>query len=434
MDNAKYNRLTIIERTDKKTKSGNLLYLCQCECGNTCTTTLAKLRSGHTKSCGCLINDVAAKKFEKYIGMKNNKLTIRADSGKRTKAGQRIVLCQCDCGNTCEVIFAKFNNGYTKSCGCLSLEKKMQKHSSVRSAKVVATMKENNILVENTNIAVISRNTIMSTNKSGVTGVSYDNERNRWIAQITFRGEHKHLGRFIKKEDAIKARKEAEEKYFKPLIDKYSKPESEKPKIDRKKLQAYIKKFPDAPAKDIASHFNVSITAILYHINRYNLKYNKKSRTKTIDQVEFEQFVERNPKLSKKDLAKHFNVTMQTVNIHMRVMNKDFNINIDIEELKEYIKNNPAVNMDELSKHFNVNRRQLFDVMKTHNIKYERKTPRGRKIDVEKLRDYIIENPKLSQKKLAEHFKVSLPTIDRYIKEYDLPYIPKYSPRKNKFV
>ncbi|EAV9812153.1 winged helix-turn-helix transcriptional regulator, partial [Listeria monocytogenes] len=152
-------------------------------------------------------------------------------------------------------------------------------------------------------------------------------------------------------------------------------------------------------------------------------------RTKTIDQAEFEKFVKRNPKLSKKDLAKHFNVTMQTVNIHLRVMNKDININIDIEELKEYIKNNPAVNMDELSKHFNVNRRQLFDVMRTYNIKYERKTPRNRKIDVEKLRTYIIENPTLSQKKLAEHFNVSLPTIDRYIKEYDLPYIPKYAPR-----
>ncbi|EPF1984022.1 AP2 domain-containing protein, partial [Listeria monocytogenes] len=129
MDNKKYNKLTIIEKTGAKTKSGNLIYLCQCDCGNTCTTTLAKLRSGHTKSCGCLINDVAAKKFEKYIGMKNNKLTIIADTEKRTKAGQRIILCQCECGNTCEVIFAKFNNGYTKSCGCLSLEKKRQKHS-----------------------------------------------------------------------------------------------------------------------------------------------------------------------------------------------------------------------------------------------------------------------------------------------------------------
>jgi hypothetical protein len=30
------------------------MYLCKCECGNTITTTANSLKSGHTKSCGCL--------------------------------------------------------------------------------------------------------------------------------------------------------------------------------------------------------------------------------------------------------------------------------------------------------------------------------------------------------------------------------------------
>ena len=37
---------------------------------------------------------------------------------------------------------------------------------------------------------------------------------NCWLAQIGFNGQKIKLGRFKNKEDAIKARKEAEEKYF----------------------------------------------------------------------------------------------------------------------------------------------------------------------------------------------------------------------------
>ncbi|HAA0449444.1 TPA_asm: AP2 domain-containing protein, partial [Listeria monocytogenes] len=42
----------------------------------------------------------------------------------------------------------------------------------------------------------------------------------KWEASITFKRNHHFLGRFTKKEDAIKARLEAEEKYFKPVIEK----------------------------------------------------------------------------------------------------------------------------------------------------------------------------------------------------------------------
>lgn len=46
-----------------------------------------------------------------------------------------------------------------------------------------------------------------------------------WYAQIKFKGKGKHLGIFKTKEEAAKARKAAEELYFNPIIEKYSKPE-----------------------------------------------------------------------------------------------------------------------------------------------------------------------------------------------------------------
>ena len=57
-------------------------------------------------------------------------------------------------------------------------------------------------------------NPILSTNTSGVTGVSWSKQKNKWRAYITIDDKQKSLGYYFNKEDAIKARKEAEEKYF----------------------------------------------------------------------------------------------------------------------------------------------------------------------------------------------------------------------------
>ena len=61
----------------------------------------------------------------------------------------------------------------------------------------------------------------LRTNKSGVTGVCWDKSHNRWKAQITLRKQTINLGRFDKFDDAVKARKEAEEKYFRPIIESF---------------------------------------------------------------------------------------------------------------------------------------------------------------------------------------------------------------------
>lgn len=55
---------------------------------------------------------------------------------------------------------------------------------------------------------------IQSNNTSGVTGVRYRDDQGKWIARIKINGKEKHLGTFSCYEDAVKARKQAEEKYF----------------------------------------------------------------------------------------------------------------------------------------------------------------------------------------------------------------------------
>lgn len=56
-------------------------------------------------------------------------------------------------------------------------------------------------------------------NKSGYAGVSWRKDSNRWRAQITVNGKAIGLGCFESLDDAIKARKAAEDKYFKPLFE-----------------------------------------------------------------------------------------------------------------------------------------------------------------------------------------------------------------------
>ncbi|MCH2763707.1 AP2 domain-containing protein, partial [Listeria monocytogenes] len=52
-------------------------------------------------------------------------------------------------------------------------------------------------------------------------GVCYDKNRKKWVRKNNFQGKNINLGRFIRFEDAVKARKNAEEIYFKPILKKY---------------------------------------------------------------------------------------------------------------------------------------------------------------------------------------------------------------------
>lgn len=54
--------------------------------------------------------------------------------------------------------------------------------------------------------------------KSGVKGVSWDKEREKWVAQIQLQGINYGLGRFEKLEDAVSARKKAEQELYEPII------------------------------------------------------------------------------------------------------------------------------------------------------------------------------------------------------------------------
>ena len=70
----------------------------------------------------------------------------------------------------------------------------------------------------NLRIATVSKNgmnrSLNTNNTSGVTGVHWHIRTERWEASIGYSGKLIHLGQYDDFNDAVKARKDAEEKYY----------------------------------------------------------------------------------------------------------------------------------------------------------------------------------------------------------------------------
>ena len=80
----KYGRLTVIKTLDEKGNRGQLKYLCKCDCGKSHIVTGESLRSGKSKSCGCLKKEFIEKnKFKRNMDRENAMLKVQYSHLKR---------------------------------------------------------------------------------------------------------------------------------------------------------------------------------------------------------------------------------------------------------------------------------------------------------------------------------------------------------------
>lgn len=110
----KFGKLTVIERA-KGVK--DVQWVCRCECGNVTTVRPHDLKSGATKSCGCL-RHVQYRKSPDLVGKIFGRLRVIRRNGS-SKYKKALWLCKCDCGNKVTVIGNGLTTGKTNSCGCL---------------------------------------------------------------------------------------------------------------------------------------------------------------------------------------------------------------------------------------------------------------------------------------------------------------------------
>ena len=118
----RFGRLTVLD--ESKSEKGNRYWKCRCDCGNEVWVRANILKSGKTRSCGCLAIDTASEKYHDIRGQKFGRLTV-LDEPPRTKDGVlgKIWHCRCDCGNEVWVQSGLLVSGKTLSCGCLQREK-----------------------------------------------------------------------------------------------------------------------------------------------------------------------------------------------------------------------------------------------------------------------------------------------------------------------
>lgn len=144
-----FGRLTVIgEIRDEK----NILKMrCLCECGKETSVTTSKLKSGHTKSCGCLHKERVLENLSKKpdntvdrTGVRYGKL-VAIRNTKKKDGSNFIWECQCDCGNIVEVSGRSLGCGLTRSCGCL--QKETAKLNGLNSADNLIGMKYGKLTV-----------------------------------------------------------------------------------------------------------------------------------------------------------------------------------------------------------------------------------------------------------------------------------------------
>lgn len=109
----RFGKLMVTRITDKR-YNRQIVWECICDCGNICEIPGGSLRSGHTQSCGCTIG--GEKNGISEIGKRYGSLIV-LERAKNHGANRGIVWkCQCDCGNTREVLGTYLRGGKITGC------------------------------------------------------------------------------------------------------------------------------------------------------------------------------------------------------------------------------------------------------------------------------------------------------------------------------
>lgn len=210
-----YKGCTILE-VFKKYDGGQTCYKYTCSCGQVVERVHANfLEQPLCHDCfmenyysdkanaleGTVINGF---KIIKYTGAKYT----TKDKDERHKASYVIVKCP-ECGEEFETAVSRLKKGI-QSCGKCNAENLKSGYEIMKIARA-----------EGTNLTAIQEGRkINKNNFTGHTGISM--YKGRYRAYITFKRKQYHLGLFSDLEDAIKARKFAEEKIYGNFLEWYA--------------------------------------------------------------------------------------------------------------------------------------------------------------------------------------------------------------------
>lgn len=186
----KFGRLTVIKKGKNKRLSGrrDVFWVCECECGNIIEVQRDNLKFGNTKSCGCLnldrLTTHGMSKTKEYNAWLNIVVNFKDDVCDEWSDFLNFYKDMGECGDSNYVLFRhdeslKFSklNCYWKLKGYINIKRK-------------------------------------GFGASNYKGVSYDKNRDKWMARLKHNGKIYNLGRYeIEKDAAIAYNKKAIEIY-----------------------------------------------------------------------------------------------------------------------------------------------------------------------------------------------------------------------------
>ena len=209
-----YGRLKVVELAGKNSK-GKLLWRCECKCGNEAVIIGENLKTRVTTSCGCYRKEVEVVAGVTHgLSRKNGKTdrvySIWLDMKKRCSnpknkeyknyGGRGIRVCNDWASDYVKFYEWAMINGYSDK---LTLDRiDVDKNYGPDNCKWSTWIEQ-------------GRNKRLSPkNTSGVSGVTYKKQRALFIVRIGVAGKRIFIGEYKTLDEATKARKEAELKYW----------------------------------------------------------------------------------------------------------------------------------------------------------------------------------------------------------------------------
>lgn len=118
-----FGRWTVIAEAD--TRRGARYLLCRCTCGNEAEVAMSSLRSGHSRSCGCLASDMTRERWS-HVNLQRAELAVGQRFGQLTVCGEPVLVdglrrypVKCDCGRERMVRGDSLITGFVKgTCRC----------------------------------------------------------------------------------------------------------------------------------------------------------------------------------------------------------------------------------------------------------------------------------------------------------------------------